>query len=70
MVILGAVFRCLQTTVTAAACLSSKPLFLSPMDKRDEATTYAGFLKAIIWVLIGPCPSVVERSLRPLGVIC
>lgn len=36
--ILGAVFRCLEPTLTAAACLSSKPLFLSPMDKRDEAT--------------------------------
>ncbi|TBU62530.1 P-loop containing nucleoside triphosphate hydrolase protein [Dichomitus squalens] len=37
MLILGTVFRCLGPVLTVAACLSSKPLFLSPMDKREEA---------------------------------
>ncbi|KAI0673812.1 P-loop containing nucleoside triphosphate hydrolase protein [Trametes maxima] len=37
MLILGAIFRCLGPVLTVAACLSSKPLFLSPMDKREEA---------------------------------
>ncbi|KAI1793062.1 P-loop containing nucleoside triphosphate hydrolase protein [Ganoderma leucocontextum] len=37
MLILGTVFRCLGPVLTVAACLSSKPLFLSPMDKRQEA---------------------------------
>lgn len=37
MLILGTVFRCLGPVLTIAACLSSKPLFVSPMDKREEA---------------------------------
>ncbi|KAI0368891.1 P-loop containing nucleoside triphosphate hydrolase protein [Pilatotrama ljubarskyi] len=37
MLILGTVFRCLDPILTVAACLSSKPLFVSPMDKREEA---------------------------------
>ncbi|PIL31325.1 hypothetical protein GSI_06023 [Ganoderma sinense ZZ0214-1] len=37
MLILGTIFRCLGPVLTVAACLSSKPLFLSPMDKREEA---------------------------------
>ncbi|KAF8323715.1 P-loop containing nucleoside triphosphate hydrolase protein [Clavulina sp. PMI_390] len=37
MMILGAIFRCLDSVLTIAACLSSKPLFLNPPDKRDEA---------------------------------
>ncbi|KAI0652536.1 P-loop containing nucleoside triphosphate hydrolase protein [Trametes meyenii] len=37
MLILGAIFRCLGPVLTVAACLSSKPLFISPMDKREEA---------------------------------
>ncbi|KIO25963.1 hypothetical protein M407DRAFT_236196 [Tulasnella calospora MUT 4182] len=37
MLILGAVFRCLDPVLTVAASLSSKPLFFSPNDKRDEA---------------------------------
>ncbi|KAH9932077.1 P-loop containing nucleoside triphosphate hydrolase protein [Epithele typhae] len=37
MLVLGTVFRCLGPVLTVAACLSSKPLFMSPMDKREEA---------------------------------
>ncbi|KAF8265784.1 P-loop containing nucleoside triphosphate hydrolase protein [Lactarius quietus] len=38
MLILATVFQCLDPILTIAACLSSKPVFLNPMDKRDEAT--------------------------------
>ncbi|KAI0308348.1 P-loop containing nucleoside triphosphate hydrolase protein [Multifurca ochricompacta] len=38
MLILATVFQCLDPILTIAACLTSKPVFLSPMDKRDEAT--------------------------------
>ncbi|KAJ7109956.1 P-loop containing nucleoside triphosphate hydrolase protein [Mycena epipterygia] len=38
MMILGTIFQCLGPVLTIAAALSSKPLFLSPMDKRDEAS--------------------------------
>ncbi|KAF8078990.1 P-loop containing nucleoside triphosphate hydrolase protein [Lyophyllum atratum] len=38
MLILATVFQCLDPVLTISAALSSKPLFLSPMDKRDEAT--------------------------------
>ncbi|KAH7923230.1 P-loop containing nucleoside triphosphate hydrolase protein [Leucogyrophana mollusca] len=37
MLVLGTIFRCLDPILTIAACLSSKPLFVSPMDKREEA---------------------------------
>ncbi|KAI0778819.1 P-loop containing nucleoside triphosphate hydrolase protein [Trametes elegans] len=37
MLILGTIFRCLDPILTIVACLSSKPLFVSPMDKREEA---------------------------------
>ncbi|CED84855.1 atp-dependent rna helicase a [Phaffia rhodozyma] len=37
MLVLAAIFKCLDPIVTIAAILSSKPLFLSPMDKRDQA---------------------------------
>ncbi|KAH9996047.1 P-loop containing nucleoside triphosphate hydrolase protein [Russula vinacea] len=37
MLILATVFQCLDPVLTMAACLSSKPIFLSPMDKRDES---------------------------------
>lgn len=40
MLILATIFQCLDPVLTIAACLSSKPVFLSPMDKRDEATAY------------------------------
>ena len=40
MLILATVFQCLDPVLTIAACLSSKPVFLSPLDKRDEATAY------------------------------
>ncbi|KZT08749.1 P-loop containing nucleoside triphosphate hydrolase protein [Laetiporus sulphureus 93-53] len=38
MLILSTIFHCLGPILTIAACLSSKPLFVSPIDKRDEAT--------------------------------
>lgn len=38
MLILGALFGCLEPMLTIAACLSSKPLFVSPMEEREEAT--------------------------------
>ena len=41
MLVLGTVFRCLGPILTIAACLSCKPLFLNPMDKREEASQYA-----------------------------
>ncbi|GFZ45856.1 hypothetical protein JCM24511_03588 [Saitozyma sp. JCM 24511] len=37
MLVLAAVFRCLDPVLTIAALLSSKPLFTSPMDKRDQS---------------------------------
>ncbi|KAI0713143.1 P-loop containing nucleoside triphosphate hydrolase protein [Cerioporus squamosus] len=37
MLVLGTVFRCLGPILTIAACLSCKPLFLNPIDKREEA---------------------------------
>ena len=37
MLILATVFQCLGPIVTVAALLSSKPLFSSPLEKRDEA---------------------------------
>jgi len=38
MLVLGIIFQCLDPVLTVAACLSSKPLFLNPMDKREEAS--------------------------------
>ncbi|KAH8094722.1 P-loop containing nucleoside triphosphate hydrolase protein [Cristinia sonorae] len=38
MLILGTIFQCLGPVLTVAACVSSKPLFLNPMDKREEAS--------------------------------
>jgi len=40
MLILGTIFRCLGPIVTVVALLSSKPLFLNPMERRDEARAY------------------------------
>jgi HrpA-like RNA helicase len=40
MLILATLFGCLSPMLTIAACLSSKPLFVNPMDKRDEANKY------------------------------
>ncbi|KAK2461453.1 hypothetical protein APHAL10511_005916 [Amanita phalloides] len=37
MLILGTIFRCLDPILTIVACLSSKPLFVNSMDKREEA---------------------------------
>jgi len=37
ILILGAIFSCVQPVLTIAACLSSKPLFLNPLEKRKEA---------------------------------
>ncbi|KAI0691979.1 P-loop containing nucleoside triphosphate hydrolase protein [Cytidiella melzeri] len=38
MLIFATIFRCLGPILTVAACLSSKPLFVSPLDKREEAS--------------------------------
>ncbi|KAJ3555162.1 hypothetical protein NM688_g2729 [Phlebia brevispora] len=38
MLVLGSIFQCLGPILAVAACLSSKPLFFSPFDKREEAT--------------------------------
>ncbi|KAH7100130.1 P-loop containing nucleoside triphosphate hydrolase protein [Auriculariales sp. MPI-PUGE-AT-0066] len=37
ILILGAIFSCVQPVLIIAACLSGKPLFLNPMEKRKEA---------------------------------
>ncbi|WVQ69774.1 uncharacterized protein L199_007994 [Kwoniella botswanensis] len=37
MLVLGTIFKCLDPILTIAALLSSKPLFTSPMEKRDES---------------------------------
>jgi HrpA-like RNA helicase len=37
MLVLGTIFKCLDPILTIAALLSSKPLFTSPLDKRDES---------------------------------
>ncbi|KAF8625176.1 hypothetical protein AX15_005488 [Amanita polypyramis BW_CC] len=37
MLILGAIFQCLDPILTVVACLSAKPLFVSPVDKKEEA---------------------------------
>ncbi|EJD54594.1 P-loop containing nucleoside triphosphate hydrolase protein [Auricularia subglabra TFB-10046 SS5] len=37
ILILGAIFSCIEPVLTIAACLSSKPLFLNPLDRRKEA---------------------------------
>ncbi|XP_046351215.2 putative ATP-dependent RNA helicase DHX57 [Haliotis rufescens] len=37
LMLLGAIFRCLDAALTIAATLSSKSPFVSPFDKRDEA---------------------------------
>ena len=37
MMVLGTIFKCLDPVLTIAAILSSKPLFTSPMEKRDES---------------------------------
>ncbi|CCL98140.1 uncharacterized protein FIBRA_00134 [Fibroporia radiculosa] len=38
MLILATIFKCLGPVLTVVACLSSKPLFVSPLDRREEAT--------------------------------
>jgi HrpA-like RNA helicase len=37
MLVLASIFRCLDPILTVVAILSSKPFFLNPMDKREEA---------------------------------
>ncbi|KAF9245882.1 P-loop containing nucleoside triphosphate hydrolase protein [Melanogaster broomeanus] len=37
MLVLGSVFRCLNPILTIVASLAAKPLFVSPMDNREEA---------------------------------
>ncbi|GJN87301.1 hypothetical protein Rhopal_000249-T1 [Rhodotorula paludigena] len=44
MLVLAAIFRCLDPILTVVALLSSKPFFLNPMERRDEAKkARAGF---------------------------
>ncbi|PPQ77039.1 hypothetical protein CVT25_014856 [Psilocybe cyanescens] len=40
MLILATIFQCVGPVTTVAALLSSKPLFNSPMDKREEAAAH------------------------------
>jgi len=40
MLILATVFQCLDPILTITALLSSKPLFLNPVDNRSEASQY------------------------------
>ena len=40
ILILGTLFGCLSPALSIAACLSSKPLFLNPMDRREEANKF------------------------------
>ena len=37
MLIIGTLFGCLSPVLSIAACLTSKSLFVSPLEKRDEA---------------------------------
>lgn len=37
ILIFGTIFQCLNPILTIAACLSSKSIFVAPMDKREEA---------------------------------
>ncbi|KAG8836392.1 hypothetical protein FRC17_003302 [Serendipita sp. 399] len=37
ILILGSIFSCISPALSIVACLSSKPLFLNPLEKRDEA---------------------------------
>jgi HrpA-like RNA helicase len=36
ILLLGAIFKALDSCITIAALLSSKPLFSAPMEKRDD----------------------------------
>lgn len=38
MLVLGLILRCLNPVLTIVASLSSKPLFASPLEKREAAT--------------------------------
>lgn len=38
--IFGTILGCVETTLTIAACISGKPIFVSPLEKRDEAKEY------------------------------
>lgn len=37
LLVLGIMFNCLSSALNIAACLASKPLFLSPQEQREEA---------------------------------
>jgi hypothetical protein len=43
MLLLAAIFRCLDPILTVVAALSSKPLFNNPIEQREEAK---------MWVII------------------
>lgn len=40
MLVLGLILRCLDPVLTTVASLSSRPLFVSPLEKREAATQY------------------------------
>lgn len=44
MLVLGLILRCLDPVLTIVASLSSKPLFVSPLTMREEATQYDIYL--------------------------
>ncbi|EGD78151.1 hypothetical protein PTSG_09027 [Salpingoeca rosetta] len=37
LILFGAILKCVDPVVTIAACIGYKPIFVSPMDRRDEA---------------------------------
>lgn len=39
ILVMGAIFSCVSPVLTIAACLSSKPLFLSPLEQRKESNS-------------------------------
>lgn len=48
MLVLGLVLRCLNPVLTIVASLSSKPLFVSPLEKREAAARYDFWI--VSWV--------------------
>lgn len=57
MLILGGLFGCLDPALTIAAFMTSKPIFVAPFEKRDEANRYvpvsAHFQKFYCYLIFG-----------------
>jgi hypothetical protein len=69
MLILAIVFRCLDPLLTVAACLSSRPIFVNPMDKREEAATYTvkfRLYSGVDDIIELAWPSILERAIFSL----